>query len=175
MELSEILKNQGLSDEQINNILSAMEENKIYVTSIKNADEECSKLETEKNNLKGQLDTANTTIKEREKTIENLKKDKINSIKESAIDAKFVNVPDKYKELLKPRIDREKITINEDGTISGLDEQYNPLIETYSELIEDKEPINTGSPGDYARKNNKIENNSQSSFMEAIKNNQLRK
>ena len=179
MKLSEILKNQGLSDEQINKIIADMKENKVYTTYIENVDEKYSKLETEKNNLKGQLDTANTTIKdlkkdnkdnetlqntikEHEKTIENLKKDNADKIKrltlDNAISSKLSKVDDKYKKLLESQFDREKMTINEDGTITGLDEQYKTISEAYSELFEDKEPTDTGGIGDYRRKKTPIVN-----------------
>ncbi|CEQ09745.1 minor structural GP20 protein [[Clostridium] sordellii] len=175
MKLAEILKNQGLSDEQINKIIADMKENKVYTTYIENVDEKYSKLETEKNNLKGQLDTANTTIKdlkkdnkdnetlqntikEHEKTIENLKKDNAGKIKrltlDNAISSKLSKVDDKYKKLLESQFDREKMTINEDGTITGLDEQYKTISETYSEWFGDKIPNNTGSLGNFAKNTN---------------------
>ena len=54
-----ILKAQGLTDEQINNILSAMEENEVYTTSTKDADKIIKKFEggltkKEVDNLKGE-------------------------------------------------------------------------------------------------------------------------
>lgn len=172
MKLSEILKNQGLSDEQINKITADMKENKVYETSLENADEKYSELEIEKNNLKGQLDKANTTIKdlkkdnkdnetlqntitEHEKTIENLKKDNADKIKnltlDNSINSKLSKVDDKYKKLLESQFDREKMTINEDGTITGLDEQYKIISETYSEWFGDKIPNDTGSIGNFAK------------------------
>ena len=39
MKLMEILKAQGLSDEQINKITASMKENKVYETSLENIDE----------------------------------------------------------------------------------------------------------------------------------------
>ena len=39
MKLLEILKAQGLTDDQINAIQTSMKENKVYETSLENADE----------------------------------------------------------------------------------------------------------------------------------------
>lgn len=174
MELVEIFKNRGLSDELINNISEYMDKNKIYTTSIKNADEECSKLETEINNLKGQLDTANTTIKdlkknnkdnetlqntiaEHEKTIEKLqqesiKKDFTYTLRKELEEAGCID-----SEALEVFLDMEKLKL-EEGKISGLEEQIAPLKETKNYLFEKTTPENTGSPGDYRRKKTPIVN-----------------
>lgn len=44
MEFKELLKAQNLTDEQINNITAKMKEEKIYTTSLENADERYTKL-----------------------------------------------------------------------------------------------------------------------------------
>ena len=48
MKLLEILKAQGLTDDQINAIQTSMKENKVYETSLENADERYNKLKTQK-------------------------------------------------------------------------------------------------------------------------------
>lgn len=172
MKLIEILKVQGFTDEQITKIQESMKENKIYETSVENADEEYSKLKTEKKDLEGQLNTANTTIKnlkksnkdnedlqqtikDHEATIETLKNDSASKIKkltlDNAINSKLSKVDDKYKTLLQGQFDREKLTIKEDGTVEGLDEQVKTLSETYSEWFEDATPSNTGGLGNFNR------------------------
>ena len=52
MKLVDILKAQELTDEQISKIQASMKENKIYETSLENADERYNKLKTQKDNLK---------------------------------------------------------------------------------------------------------------------------
>ena len=61
MEFKEILKAQNLTDEQINNITAKMKEEKIYTTSLENADEIYTKLKSQKADLDEQIKTANTT------------------------------------------------------------------------------------------------------------------
>lgn len=172
MKLIEILKAQGLTDEQINKITSSMKENKIYETSVENADEEYSKLKTEKGDLEGQLATANTTIgdlkknnkdnetlqktiTDHEATIETLKNDSASKIKkltlDNAINSKLSKVDDKYKKLLETQFDREKLTIKEDGTVEGLEDQFKTISETYTEWFEAPTPNNTGGLGNFNR------------------------
>lgn len=52
MDLREILKAHGLSDEQINKILASMNENRLYTTTEENADIRIKKFKEQKNNLK---------------------------------------------------------------------------------------------------------------------------
>ena len=92
MEFKELLKAQSLTDEQINNITAKMKEEKIYTTSLENADERYTKLKGQKADLDEQIKTANATIEDLKKnnkdnealqktiqdhetTIENLKKE----------------------------------------------------------------------------------------------------
>ena len=59
MQLEEILKQQGLSDEQVATIKKSMTDNKIYITSLENADERYTKLKGQKEDAEKQLQTAN--------------------------------------------------------------------------------------------------------------------
>lgn len=68
MTLEELLKAQGLSDEQIKAITASMKENKIYTASEENLDIRYGKLKTD-------YDTLNTQHGESTKLIEQLKKD----------------------------------------------------------------------------------------------------
>lgn len=98
MTFEELLKNQGLTDEQITAITKGMGDNKIYTTSLENADERYTKLKGQKEDVDKQLETANNTIndlkknngdnevlqqtiKDHEKTINQLKDDAVNTIK----------------------------------------------------------------------------------------------
>lgn len=192
MKLIEILKTQGLSDEQINQITTSMKENKVYETSLENADEKYSKMKSKKEDFETQLKTATTTIedlkknnkanetlqktiKEHEKTIEKLQQESIDkdfsySLREALKEAGCID-----SKALEVYLDKEKLKL-EEGKISGLEEQLNPLKENKKYLFENSTPQNTGGLGNFGRSNNNLGgNNSQSSFMDAIKNNQLRK
>lgn len=197
MKLVEILKAQGVTDEQISKITASMKENKVYETSLENAEEKYSKMKSKKEDLESQLKTSNDTIedlkknnkdnenlqktiKEHEETIESLKKDSDAKIKnltlDNAINSKLSKVDDKYKKLLQGQFDREKMSIKEDGTIEGLEEQFKSISETYKEWFEDTTPSNTGGVGNFRRSNNNTTSeDSKDSFMEAIRNNSLRK
>ena len=194
MKLLEILKAQGLSDEQISKITGAMKDNKVYETSLENADEKYSKIKTQNEDLKNQLDTANTTIedlkksnkdneilqhtiKEHEITIEELKKNSETKIRnltiDNAINSKLAKVDDKYKKLLQTQFDKDKLIIKEDGTIEGLDEQLKTITETYSEWFDTKSIGGSGfNPGGEPPQE---KGDSTKQFMDAIFNNQLRK
>ncbi|WP_163195464.1 phage scaffolding protein [Clostridium thermarum] len=50
----------------------------------------------------------------------------------------------KHPDLLIGKFDREKLKINEDGTIEGLEEQFKPMKETYKDLFE--QPVGGKSP-----------------------------
>lgn len=172
MKLIEILKSQGLTDDQINKIINAMKENKIYETSLENAEEEYSKLKTEKENLEGQLNTANDTIGKFEggltkKEADDLKVQHAEQVKQQIIDFKkdkaisniFSHVEDEdVREFLISKIDREKIIIKEDGTDEGLQEQYEAISEKNPNLLKETIPNNTGSLGNYGRKGKPIVN-----------------
>lgn len=162
MDFKAFLKAQGLTDEQITAILDGMKAEKIYLSSEENIDERYNKLKGQHDDLKGQLDTANTTIddlkkankdnetlqatiSQHESTIETLKKDsqaKIRNITlDSAIKAALKDVDEKYHKLLKSAFDTEKVIVGEDGTVVGLDEQVATIKETYSDLFK---PVVTG-------------------------------
>ena len=63
MDFKELLKAQGLSDDQIKAITKSMKENKIYTTSEENIDTRYAKLKEKKEDLETQLTSANDTIK----------------------------------------------------------------------------------------------------------------
>ncbi|MEG1415687.1 MAG: phage scaffolding protein, partial [Clostridium sp.] len=152
MKLEEILKAQGLSDEQISAVLKGMKDNKIYTTSLENADERYQKLKGQKEDMESQLDTASKTIKDLKKnnadnealqktikdheiTIETLKKDSEAKVRNLTIDSAINNLllknNAKHSDLLAGKFDRDKLVIKEDGSIEGLDEQLKGLKESY--------------------------------------------
>ena len=167
--MEELLKAQGLTDEQIKSVLAGMATNKIYTTNLENADIRYNKLKGQKEDAEEQLKTATTTItdlkknnkdneilqatiKTHEGTIETLKNDSNTKIKnltiDTAIDKLLITNKAKHSDLLASKFDREKIVIAEDGKITGLDEQFKGIKDTYKDLFEvtiaGKTPNNTG-------------------------------
>lgn len=67
MTLQEILKAQGLSDEQIAKVLSDMKENKIYTAGEENLDTRYGKLKTDHEGVSKQLEEAQELIKQLKK------------------------------------------------------------------------------------------------------------
>lgn len=81
----------------------------------------------------------------------------------------------KNAKALKALLDMDSIKY-QDGKLEGLESQLNALKESDSYLFEGTVPPNTGGIGNFARNNNQnVGVSSQSSFMTAIKNNQIRK
>ena len=79
------------------------------------------------------------TIKAHEGTIKQLKADHDKEIKGMRIDAaisKVLSVNNvKHVDLLAGKLDREKLIVSDDGTVSGLDEQVKGLKESYEDLF----------------------------------------
>ena len=172
MTFEELLKAQGLSDEQVTAITGAMKENKIYTTNEENIDIRYGKLKEERDDLKGKLETAETTIgdlkksnkdnetlqatiKTHEGTIATMETDHKARIKDISIQyAIKSNLTDtKYPELLETKFDKSKLSVAEDGTVLGIDEQLATIKEQYKDLfvptITGREPNNNGgSPAD---------------------------
>lgn len=193
MKLIEILKAEGLVDEKINNITSAMKKNKLYETSLENADERYFKLKSKNEELETQLKTSNVTVEtlkksnkdnetlqqtisEYETTIEKLKKeadekDFSYSLRDELKEAGCID-----SKALEAYLTKENLKL-EGGKIVGLEEQLSSLKESKKYLFEDIAPQNTGGIGNFARgRNSNLDiDSSQSTFMDAIRNNSLRK
>lgn len=167
MKFEELLKAQGLTDEQIKAVMGAMKKEKIYTTTLENAEDRYNKLKGQKDDLEGQLKTSNETIKElkknnadneelqktikqHEETIKTLKTDSEKKIRnltlDSAINNALTKAKAKHSDLLSSKIDRDKLVINEDGTVTGLDEQIKSCKETYKDLFE--VTLGGGTPAD---------------------------
>lgn len=162
MKFEEILKQQGLNEEQISTITAAMKTNKLYTTSLENAEVRYNKLKEDKKDLETQLNTANTAItdfKKLEIDNEDLKT-KINDYEveksnyEKALADKDFNYSlDKalsgYKcknsKLIKSLLDKEKLKVNGDDII-GFKDQMESIKKEYEYLFE-KEVAGTGSFG----------------------------
>lgn len=145
MTLEELLKAQGLSDEQIKAITASMKENKIYTASEENLDIRYGKLKTD-------YDTLNTQHGESTKLIEQLKKDaKNDEALQGKITAYEIQVADLQKELDETRLESAikvalmnaktddvgymafklkeggALELDEDGNIKGIDEKISNL------------------------------------------------
>lgn len=160
MTLVEILKAQGLSDEQVALVTKGMADNKIYTTNEENIDVRYGKLKLDRDDLKEKLGTADktiedlknankdnetlqATIKTHEATIATMKSDYDTKIRdmsiETAIKSKLTDT--KYADLLSGKFDKSKLSISEDGTVLGIDEQLTTIKDTYKDLFT---PVVTG-------------------------------
>ncbi len=93
-----------------------------------------------------------------------------------ALDTALNSAKCKNSKALKALLDIDSIKY-EEGKLNGLDDQLRVLKESDSYLFEATTPSNTGGIGNF-RRNNNNENvgvSSQSTFMTAIRNNQIRK
>ena len=145
MTLEELLKAQGLSDEQIKAITASMKENKIYTASEENLDIRYGKLKTD-------YDTLNTQHGESTKLIEQLKKDaKNDEALQGKMTAYETQVANLQKELDETRLESAikvalmnaktddvgymafklkeggALELDEDGNIKGIDEKISNL------------------------------------------------
>mgnify|MGYP002680704942 FL=1 len=145
MTLEELLKAQGLSDEQIKAITASMKENKIYTASEENLDIRYGKLKTD-------YDTLSTQHGESTKLIEQLKKDaKNDETLQGKITAYETQVADLQKELDETRLESAikvalmnaktddvgymafklkeggALELDDDGNIKGIDEKISNL------------------------------------------------
>lgn len=157
MNLEELLKAQGLDDNQVKSILGVMKKEKIYTTNLENIEERYNKLKGQKEDLEVQLNTANSTIKELKKnnadneelqktikqhedTIKTQKAEYESKVRnltlDSAINSALTKAKAKHSDLLASKFDRDKLVINEDGTVTGLDEQLKGFKETYKDMFE---------------------------------------
>ena len=169
MEFKEILKAQSLTDEQINNITAKMKEEKIYTTSLENADERYTKLKGQKADLDEQIKAANTTITELKKnnkdnealqqtiqdheaTIETLKKESAQKDFNYALDSALKDNKCKNAKALKALLDLDNIKFNE-GKLEGLEGQLTALKESDGYLFDTSNPApgNTGGTGNHPR------------------------
>lgn len=163
-----------------------------YVTKAK-----YSQLETDLNNTKISLNTANTTITDLKKNntdnadlqqkIANYETEKANLeakhketteklIKESAIKDALYNEKAKHPELLLAKFDLSKILLDEKGekVVSGIEEQMKSNKETYKDLFGEVEPTKT--PYHYTpQAGNTNPTGGATDFVGIIKENQARK
>ena len=193
----EVLKNCGVEEEKANEIVKAMNEAKIYTTNLENVDVRYNKLQEQKKQLEEasktyqkqleELTKNNADVEALNKLVEQLqlsnKELEENHSKEMhnlqfnfALEGALTNAKSKNNKALKALLNMDNIKYQE-GKLEGLQEQIEALQKDASYLFDlETTPASTGGLGSFGR-NNQIENSgsSQSAFMDAIRNNSLRK
>ena len=193
----EVLKKCGVEEDKANEIVKAMGEAKIYTTNLENADVRYNKLQEQKKQLEEasktyqkqleELTKNNADVEALNKLVEQLQlsnkeletnhKQEMDRLQFNfALEGALTNAKSKNNKALKALLDMNSIKYQE-GKFEGLQEQIEALQKDASYLFDlDTAPQNTGGLGNFGR-NNQIENSgsSQSAFMDAIRNNSLRK
>lgn len=149
MTLQEILKSQGLNDEQIDKVVGEMKQNKIFTTNLENAD-------IRYNDLKSKLDTKIAEHTEASNLIETLKKNNANNEalqgQVSEYESKIETLQSELEQtkvnsalkiaLLEANVtdvdyltfkvkEKGKVEIGEDGRIKGIDDTISSLKTQY--------------------------------------------
>ena len=175
--IQEILKNNGLNEDQITNILNSMKESKVYTTKHENIDERYNKLKTQKTELEAQIKERDTQLadlsknnKDNEGLLNQIKdlqalnkqtttdyENKINQMQfDYALEGALTNAKSKNNKALKALLDMNSIKYQE-GKLEGLQEQIEVLQKDASYLFNlDTAPSNTGGLGNFGRGNNSI-------------------
>lgn len=145
MDLREILKEAGLDDKAIKQVLTTMKAEKIYTTSEENADIRLKKNKEKIEKLEGDLDDAVTKIEgfkdlenEKEtlsKEVENLKKAATEKDFNNALASALKEAKVKNSKLVKALLDNEKLTLK-DGKLEGIEEQLKTIKEENDFLFE---------------------------------------
>ncbi len=145
MDLREILKEAGLDDKAIKQVLTTMKAEKIYTTSEENADIRLKKNKEKIEKLEGELDDAVTKIEgfkdlenEKEtlsKEVENLKRAATEKDFNSALESALKEAKVKNSKLVKALLDNEKLTLK-DGKLEGIEEQLKTIKEENDFLFE---------------------------------------
>ena len=193
----EVLKKCGVEEDKANEIVKAMGEAKIYTTNLENVDVRYNKLQEQKKQLEEasktyqkqleELTKNNADVEALNKLVEQLqlsnKELEENHSKEMhnlqfnfALEGALTNAKSKNNKALKALLNMDNIKYQE-GKLEGLQEQIEALQKDASYLFDlETAPASTGGLGSFGR-NNQIEycGSSQSAFMDAIRNNSLRK
>ena len=170
--IQEILKNNGLNEDQITNILNSMKESKVYTTKHENIDERYNKLKTQKTELEAQIKERDTQLADLSKNnkgnedllnqIKDLQalnkqtttdyENKINQMQfDYALEGALTNAKSKNNKALKALLDMNSIKYQE-GKLEGLQEQIEALQKDASYLFDlNNAPQNTGGIGQFGR------------------------
>lgn len=145
MELKEILKEAGVEDKVIKQILTTMKAEKVYITSEENADIRLKKSKEKIEKLESDLDDAVSKIEgfkdlesEKEtlsKEVENLKKAATEKDFNTALEIALKDAKVKNDKLVKALLDNEKLTLK-DGKLEGIEDQLKAIKEENDFLFE---------------------------------------
>lgn len=181
MNLTEILKSKGVTDDVIKVVLEDMKTNKIYTAGEENLDVRYSKLKADHEGLSKQYAEANTLIEELKKSSKGnedlqgkitgyetqvaqlqaeLDKAKLdNAIQLALRDAKAVD-PDYLAYKLREKYKPEELTLDENGKVKGMDDKLAGLKTQFpaqfeasgqKKILENK--LDVGEPGEVEPKN----------------------
>lgn len=157
----EQLLEMGLSEEQADKVLAAHKEelkNFIPKTRFDEVNDAKKDLEKQLEDRDKQLKDLQEKVKgneELEKTIKDLQESNKKAVADYEAKIKNITLDNairlalkehkaKYEDLLLGKFDRDKLTIKEDGTIEGLEEQIKALKEGYKDLFE--QPLSGQTP-----------------------------
>ena len=161
--LKEILKNCGVEEEKVNDIVKAMNEAKIYTTNLENVDVRYNKLQEQKKQLKD-LQKNNADVEALNKLVEQLQlsnkeleanhKTEMEKLQfDFALDKGLTDAKCKNNKALKALLDMNSIKYQE-GKLEGLQEQIEALQNDASYLFDlETTPSNTGGLGNFGRSN----------------------
>lgn len=131
-----------------------------------------------KNNLDNE--ELQNTINTYKTDIENLKNTHAKELADLKINSAITDILSKngaiHVDLLKSQFNKENIKVNEDGTISGIEEQFNTIKEKYKDQFKDN-TSNKGNDSNYTYKPKAGGEDPKGtiSFIDIIKENQVRK
>lgn len=192
MDLKELL-----GEESYNQLITKLGDKKIAVVSDGNwiPKEKFDQVNSDKKEYKKQVDNLNTEldklqdqlkdnqgaqdkIKELQGKIESSEKAMTKVRKDTAIDIALTKAKSKNIKAVKSNLDLEKIELNEDGYIKGLDDQLTKLKESDSYLFEEETPPGgTGGAGNFGRQDNNQNQNTGDAddFIKVIHENQAKR
>lgn len=138
MDLKEILKEAGVEDKAIKQILTTMKAEKIYTTSEENADIRIKKFKEKQESLEEELkenvekfDSLKALETEKERLsseIETMKKDATEKEFNSALENALKEAKSKNNKLIVALLDRDKLTLK-DGKLEGIEDQLKGIKE----------------------------------------------
>ena len=170
--MKDLLVSQGLNEEQVTNILKAMNEAKIYTTSLENVDVRYNKLQEQKKQLEeaskgyekqlkdlqknnADVDALNKLVEQlqlsNKELEENHSKEMYNLQFDFALESALNNAKCKNNKALKALLDMNSIKYQE-GKLEGLNTQIEALQKDASYLFDlNNAPQNTGGLGNFGR------------------------
>ena len=173
--MKDLLVNQGLNEEQVTNILKAMNEAKIYTTSLENVDVRYNKLQEQKKQLEeaskgyekqlkdlqknnADVDALNKLVEQlqlsNKELEENHSKEMYNLQFNFALENALTGAKSKNNKALKALLNMDNIKYQE-GKLEGLQEQIEALQKDASYLFDlETAPASTGGLGSFGRGNN---------------------